>query len=236
MTSIQLKDLPRLSDPLTKLSLICGEIAGPFFTIAWFLEGATRPGYDPLLHPISSLAIGEFGWTQIASFIVTGILTLALTLGLRRLLTIPGGSTWGPILIGMVAVGFLGAGFFITDPMNGYPPGTPALPLQYSLAGRLHRLFSALVFLGLPIACFVIARMFNRWGERRWGTYSVVTGILFIVLFVITSAGFGGVPGLVDYAGLSQRVTLTTGWLWLTLFPIHLLRFPGKEQQSRKML
>ncbi len=71
--------------------------------------------------------------------------------------------------------------------MNGYPPGTPNLPLQYSLPGRLHRLFSAFVFLGLPNACFVFARLFARWGERSWANYSVITGIAFVVMFIITS-------------------------------------------------
>jgi hypothetical protein len=81
------------TDPLTKILLLCGIVAGPVFTIAWILLGATRANYDPLRHPISSLAIDEFGWIQSANF-------------------------------------------FVTDPMNGYPPGTPAFPVQYTLAGR----------------------------------------------------------------------------------------------------
>ena len=108
-------------------------------------------------------------------------------------------------------IGLLGEEFFVTDPMNGYPPGTPDLPLQYSLFGRLHRLFSALFFLGLPGACFVFARLFAKWGERRWSIYSPVTGIAFLVMFIVTSRGFAQVEGLADYAGLFQRITLTIG-------------------------
>jgi hypothetical protein len=223
---MQTKTPVNKNDAMTKVFLICGIIAGTFFTVAWLIEGATRADYNPLRHPISSLAIGEFGWTQMANFIITGLFTLALAFGLWRLLRHPGGSIWGPILIGLVAVGFLGAAFFVTDPLNGYPLGTPDFSLEYTFSGRLHRLFSALVFLGLPIACFVFARLFNRQSEHPWATYSVVTGIVFIVLFVVTSAGFGQVAGLVNYAGLLQRITLTVGWAWLTLLSLHLLKFP----------
>ncbi len=160
------------------------------------------------------------------NFIVTGLLTLAFAFGLRRMIQSPGGSTWGPLLIGSIAIGLLGAGIFVTDPLNGYPPGTPNLPLQYSLLGRLHRLFSAFVFLGLPIACFVFARLFARRSERRWTIYSLVTGIAFVVMFIVTSAGFAQVEGLVDYAGLFQRITLTIGWAWLTLLAVYMLKAP----------
>jgi hypothetical membrane protein len=205
--------------------LVCGAIAGPLFTVAWIIEGATRPNYNPLRHPISSLALGQSGWTQVANFIVTGLLTLAFAIGLRRALRSRGGSTWGPLLIGAIAIGFLGAGIFVTDPLNGYPPGTPDKHLAYSSApAALHDLFSSFVFLGLPIACFVFARRFARWGESGWAVYSTVTGLAFAAMFVLTSAGFAQTGGLVDLAGLFQRITLTTGWAWMTLLAVHLLR------------
>ena len=211
------------SDVKTKALLICGALAGPLFTLAWMVEGATRANYDPLRHPISSLSIGELGWMQMTNFIITGLLMVAFAFGLRRALPAPGGSTWGPLLIGAIGVGLLGAAIFVTDPLNGYPPGTPNFSLDYTLPGRLHRLFSALVFLGLPGACFVFARLVARWGERKWSIYSVVTGIAFIILFIVTSAGFAQVAGLADYAGLFQRITLTVGFAWLTLLALYLL-------------
>jgi hypothetical protein len=76
----------------TRALLACGAIAGPLFTIAWALEGATRPGYEPLRHPVSSLELGPLGWTQQANFIVAGALTLGFAVGLRRALRPLGGS------------------------------------------------------------------------------------------------------------------------------------------------
>jgi hypothetical protein len=109
----------------TKTLLACGAIAGPLFTLASILEGATRAHYHPLRHPVSSLELGDFGWTQRANFLVAGGLTLAFAIGLRRALRPLGGSTWGPLLVGAHAIGLLGAGIFVTDPVSGYPPGTP---------------------------------------------------------------------------------------------------------------
>jgi hypothetical protein len=61
----------------TKALLSCGVIAGPLFVAAFLVEGAARVGYDPLRHPVSSLALGDHGWKQTANFVVAGLLTLA---------------------------------------------------------------------------------------------------------------------------------------------------------------
>jgi hypothetical protein len=50
----------------------------------------------------SSLALGDWGWTQIANFLVSGLLTLAFAVSLRRAFRPPEGSTWGPLLVGAV--------------------------------------------------------------------------------------------------------------------------------------
>jgi hypothetical protein len=179
------------------------------------------------LRPATSsgqLAFGDSGWTQRTNFLITGLLTLAFAVGLRRALRTLGGSTWGPLLVGAYAIGLLGAGIFVADPMSGYPPGTPDKRLIYSVHGVLHDLFSTLVFLGLPVACFVFGRWFAARGERGWAIYSAVTAVVFLGAFILSSAGFGQAEGLVDLAGLFQRVTLIAGFGWLTLLAFRFLR------------
>jgi hypothetical membrane protein len=112
----------------TRALLLCGAIAGPLFTVAWIIEGAVRPDYNALRYPISSLALGEFGWTQVASFLVTGLLMLVFAIGLQRAIRSRGGSIWGLVLVGAIAIGFLGAGIFATDPLNGNLPVPPINP------------------------------------------------------------------------------------------------------------
>ena len=126
-------------DPLTTIEktrpvslkyLLAGGIIGPLlFILVFLIAGAARPGYDPMRQPVSSLSIGPRGWVQMGSFILTGALIFAFAVGLRRILRGPGGSFWGPALLMLVGLGLFGAGFFVTDPMNGYPPGTPLIPV-----------------------------------------------------------------------------------------------------------
>ena len=164
-------------DSQTRLLLLCGALAGPFFTIVWFIQGLTRSGYDPMRYAISSLSVGELGWIQIANFLITGSLIFALSVALRQILSGPSGSVWGPVLVGLVGVGLIGAGLFVSDPLNGYPPGTPLIPTERTTHGILHDLFGVPVFLGLPIACFVFARLFSRRGEHNWAWYSRLSEI-----------------------------------------------------------
>lgn len=209
-------------DSKTRFLLICGALAGPVFSIVWFITGFTRANYDPMRHPISALALGESGWTQVANFLITGLLALALAYALQKALQSHGASKWVFIWIGLVAIGFLGTGFFATDPLNDYPPGTPAMLIPPTVIGSLHLLFASFIF-GLPMACFLLARLFAAQGEHNWALYSGATAIAFIILYLIGMAGFLQVEGLVNYAGLFQRISTTIGLAWMTLLAIYLL-------------
>jgi hypothetical protein len=217
---------------MTKGLLTCGVIAGPLFVITFLIEGATRANYNPLRHPVSSLALGDFGWTQIANFMIAGLLTLAFALGLRLTLRAQKGSTWGPLLVAIWGIGLLGAGVFLTDPVSGYPPGTPDLLVNTTAHGELHDSFSLAGFLALTAACFVFSYRFIRQGKNGWAIYSTITGILFPIGIVLASAGFSQAEGLVAFGGLVQRLTVTIGWTWLTLLAVYLLR-AWSERTSR---
>lgn len=207
----------------TRLLLICGVLAGPLFTLAYLIEGATRAGYDPLRHPVSSLALGEHGWTQTANFLVSGVLVLAFAFGLQLALRPGKGSVFGPLLVAIWGIGLLGAGLFVTDPVSGYPPGTPAMPEISTSDGVLHDLFSVFAFFALPVACFVVSRRFFAQPRLGWAIYSVATGVVFLVLFVLASMGFSQTAGLVEYGGLLQRLCVTVGWAWLSLLALDVL-------------
>jgi hypothetical protein len=219
-----------MSTTKTKALLACGAVGGPAFVIVFLIEGATRIDYSPLRQPVSSLSIGDSGWIQIANFITTGCLLLAFAMGLRRALRPSRDSTWGSLLVGFLAIGLIGAGVFIADPLNGYPPGTAVLPTERTVHGRLHDLFGLPVFLGLPIACLVFSRVFVRLGKRGWGIYSACSGFLMFVAFVLSGMGFSQNPSLVNVAGLFQRVSITVGWSWMTLLAVYLLRGRGSAR------
>ncbi|MET9019551.1 DUF998 domain-containing protein [Actinopolymorpha sp. NPDC004070] len=204
--------------------LTCGVVGPIVFVVAFLVEGATRPGYSALRHPVSSLALGEYGWTQRANFLLTGILLLAFAVGSRPALRrMYAAGVWAPILLGGVAVGLLGAGVFATDPVGDYPPGTP-VPAPQTTTGNLHDAFSALVFLGLPLACCVVGYRFARAGHRGRAAYSVATAVVFLALFFLSSAGFSQQTALAPVGGLFQRLTLVVGMGWLGWLALTLLR------------
>jgi hypothetical protein len=195
--------------------LLLGLLAGPLFVGAFLLEGAFRDGYDPMRHPVSSLALGPDGWQQVANFIICGILTILYAIGLRRSLRPGPGSLAGPLLIGVWGLGLIGAGAFATAPVSGYPPGTPAKPVDLSLEEFLHDAFSLPAFAGLAAAMFVFTYAFFRRRSPVWAVYSLLSGLAFLVLFFMAGTGFDQAPATVGTAGLWQRLSVGVGWLWL---------------------
>lgn len=198
--------------------LISGALAGPLFAVVAVIEMLTRPGFDLRRHDLSLLSNGDLGWIQIANFVVTGLLLIAAALGIKRDLGDGPGRTWGPVLLGIFGLGYVGAGLFVADPMNGFPPGTPnTLPSSVSWHSWMHLISGSLGFVALIAACFVFARRFASLGERGWTGYSVITGIVVLAAVVGISAGsqqalliiaffIAGVLGLMWVSALCVRL------------------------------
>jgi hypothetical protein len=202
-----------------RLLLACGAIGPLLFIVVFLIEGATRPNYSAWHHFVSSLSQGEQGWMQITNFLICGILVLFFAIGLRRVLHPGKGSTWGPILLGIFGLCLIGAGLFVTDPLLGYPPGAPSTPTFH---GVLHELLSLVAFASLIAACFVLARRFAgdpAW--RGWAFYSIATGILVAVFFIMTDVVASLNPN--GPAGLIQRISIIIGWGWIALLAFRLM-------------
>jgi hypothetical membrane protein len=210
--------------PQAPALLSCGAVAGPLFVSVFLVLGAARAGYEPLRHPVSSLEIGDSGWTQRLNFLVTGVLVVAFSAGLRTALRPLGGSRWGPNLVALAGVGLFTAGLFVADPFNGYPPGTPLVPVDRTVPGALHDAVSSLFFFALPAACLVLARRFHAWGQPLWARYSIGTALAFIVFFALTALGLQQVGGLEAIAGLLQRITIMIGLGWISLLAARITR------------
>jgi hypothetical protein len=212
------RPMPRQPVPsrrITRRLVSCGLVAGPLFVLTFLVEGALKgSGYDALRHPVSSLALGDHGWVQVANFLVAGVLTMAFAVGLWR-----SGLRAGAVLIGVWGVGLLGAGVFVTDPVSGFPVGTPATS-DYTTSGALHDGFSLPAFLALAAVQVVLSRG-QGW---KWLTYSLLSATAFLVTFLLASSGFSQTASLVDVAGLFQRLAVTIGWTWTAVVAFRVLR------------
>ena len=208
----------------TKTLLLCGTIACPLFIIVVLLEGAIRPDYSLLLYPLSSLSIGDTGWTQISNFVFTGILLVAFSFGLKQVCNHNKIKFRGPLLIRLVGIGLIGAGIFVTDPIFGYPHDKPLLLRQFTFHGHLHDGFSMCVFICLPWACFAFRKYFIAKEKKLWANYSAITAYAMITTFIIASLGFKQLSGFVNYGGLFQRFCIAIGSTWIMLLSLHLLK------------
>ncbi|MGI5129558.1 DUF998 domain-containing protein [Pseudonocardia sp. CA-107938] len=205
---------------VTRSLLGYGVLAGPFYLVVGLAQALTREGYEIARHDLSLLANGPLGWIQIANLVLSGLMTIAAAVGMRRALAARGGGVWGPRLVAGYGVGLVLAGVFVADPMNGFPLGTPdgppANPTWHSFG---HLVAGALGFLALVAGCLVFARWFARQGRTGWAVYSAASGVLFLAAFAgIASGSQSAAVVLGFWAGV------IIAWAWLAAVSVHLYR------------
>jgi hypothetical membrane protein len=198
---------------VTRLLLGCGVVGAVLFVVTFLIDGATRPGYRPLYHPVSALALGPRGWIQTSNFVVTGLLMIAAAAGTRRALDV----TFGPALLALFGIGLVVSGVFMMDPMRGYPPGTePGTPAVLSRRHKVHDAFGFVVFASLAAA----AIGFGLALKGGWRLYSFATAVLIVVLIVVFGAAWERDS---PRTGLLQRLMVLVGWTWIALLVVSLM-------------
>ncbi|WP_433787725.1 DUF998 domain-containing protein [Actinomycetospora sp. CA-101289] len=208
---------------ITRSLLGYGVLAGPFYVVVGLVQALTRDGFDLARHDLSLLAAGPWGWIQIANLVLSGLMTVAAAVGMGRALRVLGdgpGRTWGPRLVAGYGVGLVGAGVFVADPMNGYPPGTPeGPPAVVTVGGIGHLVLGGLGFLFLVAGTWVIAQRYAHEGRAGMAGFSRATGVLFLLAFAGIASGSSS-PAVV----LGFWVGVVLAWVWLAVVSVDLYR------------
>ena len=104
---------------------------------------------------------------QIVNLIVAGLMVMAAAVGSAGAGRTGSGQRWAPrLLLGTFGLGMVAAGIFPTDPMAGFPMGTPdGPPVAPTLSGLLHLVCAGVGFLALIVAALVVARRFRSQGR-----------------------------------------------------------------------
>jgi hypothetical protein len=212
-------DTPPLPVRITKSLLGYGVIAGPIYVVVAAAQMFTREGFDPTRHAVSQLANGGLGWIQIANFLVTGAMTVAAAVGVRRALGPGRLSAWAAGLLGAYGLGIVGAGIFRADPSDGFPPGTPPGMGEVSWHGMAHFAVAGLGFACLVAACFVMGAWFARHREALWAWFSRLTGLVFAGSFLGLSSGTGRAAAILVFTAAVVLV-----WAWLTAVSVKFYR------------
>lgn len=208
----------RATSKRTRALLACGVVAGPLYIVLGLTQAFTRDAFDLRRHALSLLSNGALGWIQITNLVVTGLLFTACAVGMRRAMRGGRGGTWGPLLIAIAGLGTFAAGFFLADPADGFPRGTPAgQPAAMSWHSALHFTFAGVAFLCLIVACFVFARRMASGGARGGAVYSLVTGLVFLA----TWAALPARPG-VAAINLAFAIGALNGLAWVSVMAARL--------------
>lgn len=212
-------DCPPLPVRITKSLLGYGVIAGPIYVGVAAAQVFTRDGYDPTRHAVSQLSNGDLGWIQVANFLVTGAMTIAAAVGVRRALGSGRHSGWAAGLLGAYGLGVFCAGIFRADPSDGFPPGTPPGTGEVSWHGLTHFAVAGLGFVCLVAACMVMGAWFVRTSETGWAWYSRITGGVFALSFIALSSGSGGPTTVLVFTA-----AVVSAWAWLAAVSVKLYR------------
>lgn len=200
------------TSPGDRLLLTAGGVAGVLFCGVATYGILTRPGFDLQRHAVSNLSLGEGGWTMVAAFIGSGLLTLLCALGMSRVLLEGRGRRALPILIGLYGLGLVLAGIFPPPACCGFPAGTPDDQLPIMTSGAIvHSIAFMIAFGSLIIACFVAARRLSG----RSANSSLAAGIAMPLLVGLGMANVVA-PGIAFFAAA------IIGWAWLTALVLQL--------------
>ena len=186
------------------------------FPAVILIEGARRPGYDPIYHTGSELELGERGWIQRANFFATGIGMFAFAVGVARTLD----SALGAVLLALFGVGMIISGVFGPDPVRGYPPGTDAQDsAELSWQAKVHNVTGPVMFLALFVGCLTLAGHL----QGGWQLYTALTAAAGLGLTVWTGLAFQKDAAI---TGLVQCGLLLVYLSWIAVLGIHLVTRP----------
>lgn len=176
--------------------LVWAGVIGPLvFVVLDLLAAALRPGYDLTFHTVSRLAVGPFGWLQSLNFILVGVLTIVLGVGLSGRSRLLAG------LFGLWGLGFVLLALFPTDPSGQYPQRQ-----------RIHYMILDGVALLFPLMCLMAALSF--WKQLR--AFSLFSLLIFlfavavVALWLISTEDILASPML----GLYERLVIWVAVAW----------------------
>jgi hypothetical protein len=204
-----------------KLSELAGILAPVIFVLVFTVEGFLRPGYNALSTYVSALSLGPRGWIQILNFVILGILMMAFTYGVRIQFNTGKASKAGPLLLIASAICFLVSGPFVMDPMG-------TLLANSTIHGTVHGIAGAIVFILMPVTCFVFFRRFRsdtKWDTMKW--WSFIAGMfisLAVVFFSVVSKSQALGKPFIEWFGLIQRSIIIPYMVWLSTFAVSMFR------------
>ncbi len=167
-----------------------------------------RPDVNPVLEPMSTYAVGPYGFLFTAADIGGGLAALALTFGLYLGIAPPGRSYVGLFLLGLYGVSVLLAGIFPID-VGG----------EATMVGTIHNIVGNILFFAFPVGVILLSLGMGK--DERWRSFrrpALVMSLLVVLTVILTMVGFNLDIGF----GVTQRLANVTALAWMLLAALHL--------------
>ena len=208
-----------------RLLLLTG-LSGPLlFAISVVFVGSLRPDYNHVNQFMSELGEtgGHFAWVMnYFGFMLSAGLVLIFVLAFRTLLPRTALNLTGTSLLVVFAISMFLAGVFSCD--------VECPPSERSVDQKLHDLFSVLALPAFTAGVSTWGLSLSRIaGWRRFGTYSLVTASLSLILLVAMVQSEASREG----TGMYQRLYLGVLFLWLMAMSVRQLREIGNGKTGQ---
>jgi hypothetical protein len=166
-----------------------------------------RPDVNPVTEPISTYAVGPYGFLFTVADIGSGLAALTLMFGLYLGIAPPGRSYVGLFLLGLYGVSELLAGIFPID-VGG----------EATTFGTIHNIVGNLSFFGFPIAVILLSLGMGKdeqWRSFRRPALAVSFAVVLTVFLTIVGSNIG-------LFGVTQRLANVTAMLWMLVVALQL--------------
>jgi hypothetical membrane protein len=215
---------PQWNQAARCLALIGGVISPIAFVLIYTVAGILRPGYSPIHQAISDLGVGPYGWLLDTVAVMYGLLLIGFAVGfalsMRQVLNV-GWRWFGAALLALRGLTLVTLGIFTEA------PATVRIHSLASIAG-LVSMISAFIVIGIGL------RRNSQW--RGWGTYSLVTALVTLMLVEVEFWVFTpGTPlASAHLGGLMERLLYLETLAWYVVFGWRLFVLKGSRQQDRE--
>jgi Protein of unknown function (DUF998) len=176
----------------------------------WLLSAAVvvvNSQWNPLTRQLSEYALGRHGWLQIAAFLASALAYRALAVAVRERVRGLAGRI-GLVVLCACALGSVGVGVFLTDPMT-----TP--PDALTTHGMLHIAFGATALVLLPVAALLITRSLARNHPPGSSDRRRLRGLALLPLAGLLLVWVPELAGLIPTGGWPDRILFLTYTAWV---------------------
>lgn len=196
-----------------RLFALCGIVAPILFTLIVAVASLLRPSYSQAHNFISDLGVGSYAFIQNANFVIFGLLSMGLALGLLGGLPAPQGGALkaGVGFVILFGIGIIFAGVFPEDYLSEGP----------------HTLASSVAFLSIIAAQLLVWQGLRNADTTTWGRYrlySAISGVLSFVFVWFSSS--------TAYPGAAQRIFIAVPWLWIEVTGLKLFFLSGRAPDT----